>query len=105
MKQFDSLLKSESKKLCCQDGCCNDEPNTRELIELSVSSDTQSEPINSIPQEFFIDTEVKLRQMATSMMGNLKKRNLDISPHMARLAESELNLITPTDYGQLSPQP
>ena len=34
--------------------------------------------------------------MATSMVGNFKKRNLDIPPHLAKMAESELNLITPT---------
>ena len=96
MRQFDSLLKSEYKKSCCQDTCCSDEPNTQELMELSISSDTQSEPINSIPQEIFIDTEVKLRSMATSMMENSKRQNLDIPPHIAKLAESELNLITPT---------
>ena len=50
MRRFDHLLNRDYKKSCCQDGCCNDEQNTRDLVELSISSDTQTEPINSIPQ-------------------------------------------------------
>ena len=34
--------------------------------------------------------------MATSMVANFKKRNLDLPPHLVKMAESELNLITPT---------
>ena len=33
--------------------------------------------------------------MATSMMGNFKKRNLDIPPRLAKMEESEHNLIPP----------
>ena len=34
--------------------------------------------------------------MAASMMRNFKKQNLDIPPHLAKLAKSQLNRITPT---------
>ena len=91
-KQFNDLLKSSH----CGDSCCSNEPNTHEIVELSTSSDTQSEPIREIPQEFFIDTDIKLRQMATNMVANFKKRNLELPPHLVKMAESELNLITPT---------
>ena len=93
MRQFNSLLKSSF----CGDSCCSDEPNTHEMVELSISNDTQSEPIRDIPQEFFIDADVKLRQMATSMVANFKKRDLEVPQHLVKLAESELNLITPTN--------
>ena len=46
MRQFNSLLKSSF----CGDSCCSDEPNTHEMVELSISNDTQSEPIRDIPQ-------------------------------------------------------
>ena len=39
--------------------------------------------------------------MATTMMANLKKRNMQVSPMVAMYAQSDINLITPMEDSQV----
>ena len=85
-------------------------PIRTNLEPLSISSVHDINPVQDdriIPQasvehqECSFDNEVKLRSMATAMMTNLKKRNMQVSPIVAMYAQSDISLITPMEDSQV----
>ena len=90
---------------CCLDQSCVycasdndpawDRPATTEMEPLSISSVQEEIQPGNNHQECLFDLEISLKMMATKMMANFKKRDLQVPQSIRDYAE--LNLITPLE--------